>query len=246
MNKLIQIFLILSFGIAFGVAHAEWKADMLWKNQGWHDDYSPSPEIPCNNLIAAVNTSGPGGPYYADSPPFEYYPGSLYANRCRYVRYVDSSPPYEIHQLSWLETKWECGDQHASANTSGICTCILPYFEKNRTCVPRIISVRGASSTMALPSVVGPIEQLITVEKSDNENLNFGVNVYVRDVGDNISYSISGVTDLAGNFKFTYVPPYFRSTSIELTVTCSACENTASKSISVVGVDAEEPQMCRP
>ncbi|WP_460554328.1 hypothetical protein [Comamonas piscis] len=125
------------------------------------------------------------------------------------------------------------------------CVCEPPYFEKNGTCVPRGITINGPSSTMALPSELGPIAQQINVDISGSESKSFRVNVVIKESGSNVAYSISGTTDSAGTFEFMYIPPYFRSTTIELTATCSSCENTASKLISVTREGAEEPQMCR-
>lgn len=259
MKKSIFLFLLICFIPFYSNAY---EADFLGWKTSWNGRFVSglqSKEDACNALLQrlkdtnGLNLQSPPAPWSAD---VLLHPQDQTYYYC-VLKSVDN-PSWNIWGTGWgaLETEYACPQPHSKlvypypnyAYAVPKCVCEPPYFEKGGICVPRTISIIGASLTMALPSEVGPIVQLINVEKADDENKTFTVNISIKDTKTNASYSISGVTDSSGNFEFIYVPPYMRSANVDLTATCSSCENKASKSISVVWADTEspeEPQMCR-
>ncbi|MFE1574156.1 hypothetical protein ACFIQG_20455 [Comamonas odontotermitis] len=255
------IILFLTVCLASLSAHA-YEADFLgWKtsHNGRFVSKLPSKESACDALLQklidtnGLNLNPPHSPWSID---VLLHPIDQTYYFC--VLKPADNIPGNVWGAGWgaLETEYACPQPHSKlvyptpnyAYAVPECVCESPYYEKGGMCVPRNITINGASSTMALPSEVGPIAQQVNVEMSGDENKKFTVIVSIKESKTNTSYSISGVTDSAGNFEFMYVPPYMRSTNVDLTANCADCENTASKSISVSWVDTappQDPQMCR-
>jgi len=253
------IILFFTFCVASLSAHA-YEADFLGWKTGWNGRYvseMSSKEDACDALLQkiiatnGINLALPLSPWSVNV--------LLHPQDHRYYYCIfraannTSADVWGNFWSSELLTEYACPQPHSKlvyptpnyAYAVPECVCESPYYEKGGMCVPRTITINGASSTMALPSGVGPIAQQVKVDVSGDESKTFTVNVSIKDTKTNASQSITGVTDSAGNFEFMYVPPYMRATEVNLTATCSGCENTATKSISVSGVDAEDPQMCR-
>ena len=115
------------------------------------------------------------------------------------------------------------------------------------SCNRYTIGVSGPSSTSALPSQVGPIDQVVTIKSEDGPVASevFSVEMRVNGV---IAGASPQITDKNGKSVITYTPPYFYGLTVDLTASCVYCENTSSKTITVLPVDvnqSEEPQMCR-
>lgn len=256
------ILLFLSMCVASLNSHA-YEAEFLGWKTGWNGRFVsklPSKESACDALLQKlIDTNGLTllPPYIPWSVNVILHPIDQIYFYCGFK--AANNPTHNVLGDFWsdtLETEYACPQPHSKlvyptpnyAYAVPECVCESPYYEKGGMCVPRTITINGASSTMALPSEVGPIAQQVNVEMSGDENKTFTVIVSIKDAKTNASQSITGVTDSAGNFEFMYVPPYMRATDVDLTATCSGCENTASKSISVSWIDTatpQEPQMCR-
>jgi RHS repeat-associated protein len=86
----------------------------------------------------------------------------------------------------------------------------------------------GPSSTQALPA--GPaLTQTATVTQDGIPAPGKSVSISIASGG-----SVSGTTDSAGQFRFTYIPSD-HSIQAQLSATCTYCTNTASKTIDVLG-----------
>lgn len=109
--------------------------------------------------------------------------------------------------------------------------------------VPLEISIEGPDSTQALPSLVGPITQIVKVTRLGTPQPDITVTIEQKDFVHNAGQSHSGITNSAGAFSILYVPPYMKSVQIELLAQCEACGNEAQKKISVSESNSQ-PQAC--
>ena len=133
----------------------------------------------------------------------------------------------------------------ANAMLTSEATCACPagmsWNEQTGSCgvQPYAIALSGRSSTKAL--IAGPA--LVQVAKvTQNGAPVAGRPVSVKVTG---GASFGGVTNAAGEFVFTYVPPY-TSTVDHLTGTCTGCANTAEKDITVESCDTCTPGFGNP
>lgn len=103
----------------------------------------------------------------------------------------------------------------------------------------QIISLTGPSTTKSLPA--GPVlPQTATVTQNGAPTPGKAVTIRIASGG-----SVSGVTDGAGQFGFTYVPPFKRVVE-QLTASCTDCSNTAQKTITVESSDVCEDKKGNP
>lgn len=126
-----------------------------------------------------------------------------------------------------------------------VCQCMYGYFAEGDSCTPPTIEISGASSTRALPSLVGPITQIVSVTHNGSPKESVGVDVVFQVAGSSVTRGIGGKTKADGTYEFLFVPPYFEKTTVTLTASCATCSNTDSKTIDVLSSELEEPQMCR-
>lgn len=93
------------------------------------------------------------------------------------------------------------------------------------------IKLIGPSRTKALPH--GPVlPQIARVTRSGAVAAGVGVTVLLTSPGGSPT-SFAGTTDAAGEFRFTYVPPYLKATVDTLKATCIECSNEDQKAIVV-------------
>lgn len=100
-------------------------------------------------------------------------------------------------------------------------------------CAPYLINIEGPSSTEALPAMVGPIKQDITIKHGDRPLEGVYASIVIHDASTNNIVSHAGHTDNSGSFSFLYIPPYLRSTVVDISASCAQCTNIATKAISV-------------
>lgn len=200
---------------------------------GWIWNQSPefgTPEEVCQYAIS-MNTDPTSTWRFKDAT---YYN----SERSRYCRAYRNNDMVNIYIYTVVSQK-ECPTIPAyvmKIEPSGLLSC-------NRY----TIGVSGPSSTSALPSQVGPIDQVVTITSEDGPVASevFSVEMRVNGV---IAGASPQITDQNGKSVITYTPPYFYGLTVDLTTSCVYCENTASKSITVLPTDvnqSEEPQMCR-
>ena len=113
-----------------------------------------------------------------------------------------------------------------------------PPYVFGGTLIPRLppatITLSGPSSTKALPA--GPaLPETATVTENGAPKPGISVSITIAGNG-----SVSGTTDAAGQFNFTYVPPLYVAATDQLSATCSGCSNTATKTIKVEPCDVCE------
>lgn len=93
------------------------------------------------------------------------------------------------------------------------------------------IRLSGPSRTKALPA--GPVlPQVATVTEGGIAVAGKSVSITISGVG-----TLSGVTNGAGQFAFTYVPPRQQPTTATVTATCTDCAAPATKQIFVEHCD---------
>ncbi|WP_395689900.1 hypothetical protein, partial [Caenimonas koreensis] len=115
-------------------------------------------------------------------------------------------------------------------------TCACPvgqsWNEQTQRCevAPYRIELIGANSTKAL--IAGPVLAQ-TAKVTSNGAPVSGRNVTVTITG---GATATGTTNGAGEFNFTYVPPY-KATTDTLTGTCDGCASAATKQITVQSCD---------
>lgn len=110
---------------------------------------------------------------------------------------------------------------------------------------PLDISINGPSSTQALPSDIGPILQNISVLRNGSPAKNISVQIKLQEEGSSTVQNSSGVTDVNGIYRLLYVPPYLKSTSVNLAASCASCTAEAKKTIQVISNDLDDrPNMC--
>lgn len=96
---------------------------------------------------------------------------------------------------------------------------------------PPDIQLSGPIRTKALPA--GPLlPQLATVTQGGGPVAGKAVTITISGAG-----TLSGVTNAAGQFAFTYVPPIQRPTTATVTATCSDCAAPATRQIVVEHCD---------
>lgn len=105
----------------------------------------------------------------------------------------------------------------------------------------RCTSIEGLSVTKALPSLAGPILQTITLTRDGSPAKNYSVPIKMQDRKSQAIQQIVGVTNDSGVFEFLYVPPYYYSTTIDLSVDCFECDAPLRKEIIVI--EAESPPL---
>nr|HMS05189.1 DUF6531 domain-containing protein [Burkholderiaceae bacterium] len=111
------------------------------------------------------------------------------------------------------------------------CVCDDGYVENEAktACVSKEIKINlipQSSRTHSLPA--GPVVP-VTAKITSNIGSPAGKSVVIKLAGS----SLYGTTDGSGEFKFTYVPPYYTRYTAELFADCSDCSNTANTSITV-------------
>ncbi|HVZ42320.1 MAG TPA: RHS repeat-associated core domain-containing protein [Ramlibacter sp.] len=96
-----------------------------------------------------------------------------------------------------------------------------------------VISLAGATRTKALAA--GPVlPQVATVTQDGAPAVGKTVSIGVQSGG-----TVTGLTDGAGQMRFTYIPPQRRARLDLLTATCDSCVNVAQEAIVV-----DSPDMC--
>jgi len=175
-----------------------------------------TPQYQVWNTVVYLKSGGPGIPSSCSPPGPLKQPFSI-------MRYLveDDCPVGETEAFSII-------------NDSRVCKRKIPIE----------IAIHGASSTYSLPSLFGPISQVIELRRN-------GLPVKLEQVflklkHDNvIIQNLSGLTDSFGKYYFNYVPPFMQVLDVEMEVSCMECDEPASKSISVFNVQSDESQMCR-
>ncbi|WP_460554325.1 carboxypeptidase-like regulatory domain-containing protein [Comamonas piscis] len=157
----------------------------------------------------------------------------------------------QIYLFPWILIRDTC-PENSYIKGDYQCVCNPGYAEDDAqlSCLPITISIEGASSTMALPSVIGPIIQTVKTKKGDAPLPNYQIEFYLKNLITNQLVSTRRNTDENGEYAFTYVPPYF-STQIEMNAKCSNCLNEAFKQIVVLSGNfqldhpsEQDSQMC--
>lgn len=116
----------------------------------------------------------------------------------------------------------------------GKCYCKQGVKSVGGQCGDTRIKLIGPSSTKALPQ--GPVlPQIARVMRNGAAAAGVGVTVLLTSPGGS-ARSFAGITDAAGDFRFTYVPPYLKATVDTLSAKCVECSNEDQKQIVV-----EEP-----
>lgn len=168
---------------------------------------------------------------------------------CTEMSAVDDSTDQWGSRWSILSAIYKCDQPHSefyypngkpTPDSPPDCKCVAPYFEKDGICVAHNIEIDGPSITNALPSLVGPVLQTVTVDLGGEPAPGILVEVRSSRAGEMNFTSFTGVTDQNGEFEFQYVPPFSQSVNIKLTAQCSTCENVASKNIRVLAVDFDD------
>jgi Domain of unknown function (DUF6531) len=122
---------------------------------------------------------------------------------------------------------------HCQMRLTGPCTdleSLQPYSGRRVPCDIKI-SLTGPSATKV--STPGPaITQTATVTRNGTPEAGHAVRISLTGGG----AAVSGTTDSSGKYSFSYVPPRNPVTAV-VTATCSDCNNTATKSITVTGGD---------
>lgn len=158
----------------------------------------------------------------------------------------------QIYLFPWILTRDTC-PENSYIKGDYQCVCNPGYAEDDAqvSCLPITISIEGPSSTMALPSVIGPIIQTVKTKKGGAPLPNYQIEFYLKNPITNQVVFTRRDTDENGEFAFTYVPPYL-SAQIEMHASCNNCLNEASKQIMVISDDSQsneslqkDPQMCR-
>lgn len=182
----------------------------------------------CSAFAAMLNqhTSGPQlwGPSYA----MEYVerpPGGLYSQGACHFTLTFSN--------GGVMHTWES----FQGPYTGYVVCPANSTLANSACVPQppqrsTVTLLGLSATHVADA--GPsLPQTAHVDQNGLPAAGKQVTVQVK----GSKQALQGVTDGAGNFVFTYVPPSVPTTAA-LTASCSDCQNTADKTIEVAGLDA--------
>lgn len=111
----------------------------------------------------------------------------------------------------------------------------LQSYHRERITCPALIDLQGGDTTRALPA--GPVLPLKAVVTQG------GVPVASRAVQVAIGTAVvTGVTNAAGEYPFTYVPPLLRAATESITATCTGCTNQANKLVQVLSCSACESQ----
>lgn len=158
-----------------------------------------------------------------------------------------ASAVYRNHVATLLPNRTQCYVTWEFQNIGGggwgswSATPGVSFCSTDPRCAKNIeISLAGAGSTKALPA--GPaLPQIARVTSNGAPAAGKSVTITLVAGG-----ALSGTTDGAGEFRFAYVPPYQRATQEQLTATCSDCNNTAQKTITVVQCDICERPVGNP
>ena len=132
----------------------------------------------------------------------------------------------------------QCNDSRnvnvVGVGADGACYCKanLVWDSQIHACVPppidpMLISLSGPSHTKALPA--GPALPFVASVTEGGQPKAGKLVTIARSNGP----GITGVTDSAGTFRFTYVPPVQRELSDELIASCGGCSNTDSATVDV-------------
>ncbi len=221
-----RVFAILGCGLLCSLANPAWsqnaeqcKPYRPTVSSGWNNteaSWASSPEEVCQNVIAL-------------SPnPRQISEGTVhYASR----GVIQTGP-----------NGWNCIFHQDVYNGDGV---LLPQYSGDRNwdgvsgpfCATLRISLSGRSATKAMPA--GPALPLVaTVTQGGAAAAGKAVSISLSGGGS----ANSGTTDAAGQYHFTYKPPVFKATTVQLNATCGECINTATYSINVSA--AETPQSC--
>lgn len=121
--------------------------------------------------------------------------------------------------------------------------------DDTRVCTKKIpleISINGPSFALALPSDAGPVLQIISVRREGAPAKNIPVQISMQEAGSSTIQNSSGATDANGDYKFLYVPPFLKATSVKLIANCSTCVNPAKKEIAVLSNELKnQSNACR-
>ncbi|MDR2335185.1 MAG: carboxypeptidase-like regulatory domain-containing protein [Burkholderiaceae bacterium] len=226
---------------------------------GWYAEFNgrkitpqPTMDSACQALLQELrNTKG-----LNEVPPYSPFRMEVLLHPIDNIHYYcilksADSPPDDVWGTGWapLSNIFKCDQPHSelyypngkpSPYTQPECKCVAPYFEKNGVCVAHNIRIDGPSVTNALPSLVGPILQTVTVDLGGEPAPGILVELRSSRLGEMNFTSFTGVTDENGEFEFQYIPPFSQSINIKLTAQCATCENVASKNIRVLAVDFDD------
>lgn len=121
--------------------------------------------------------------------------------------------------------------------------------DDTRVCTKKIpleISINGPSFSLTLPSDAGPVLQTISVRREGAPAKNIPVQISMQEAGSSTIQNSSGATDANGDYKFLYVPPFLKATSVKLIANCSACVNPVKKEIAVLSNELKnQSNACR-
>jgi len=123
----------------------------------------------------------------------------------------------------------ESGSQGPYKASNGYRFCVHPQRFK--------VDISGPSETKALPSLNGPIAQMLTVNGENGPAKKWSIQLKLVDEYGLISYG-GGLTNEQGVYEFIYTPPLFRTATIDLSATCTNCE-TVHKLIYVLPTDLQ-------
>lgn len=111
------------------------------------------------------------------------------------------------------------------------------------------IKISGPEVTQSLPSLAGPIMQGILVRRGGKPAAFTDVSISLKEEGSASFQNFSLKTNVNGEAQLLYIPPYLKSTTVEMKAECSKCIEVAKKNIKVLmsdlSVDEESPASCR-
>jgi len=204
----------------------------------WLDFYNSESSENCNGTPSVTNGTPhwycQDGDLYQKASPQEWY----LARKDRGITIV---------KLQECPKYFNKNSEIVSGNLEEANLVVNNFCEKNTNGPPLTIEIRGVSVTNALPSINGPIPQNVFISLNGVPKSGEALTVHFEDESYMKIGAISGVTNEHGLFNFDFIPPYFANFSIYVKATCYNCENTASKTITVLPTDlnrSEDLQMC--
>ncbi|UBB18808.1 hypothetical protein [Comamonas odontotermitis] len=216
---------------------AYWNNVQSWFPDGLHDQCAP------------VESSGPDGDWSAPLVDLTLWNSQYQSwNTVAYKKSGGPGIPASCNPPGPLVQPFSIMRYLVEEDCPSNETEAFSIIDDSRVCkkeIPIEIAIHGASSTYSLPSIVGPIPQVIELKRKGLPVKLEQVFLKLRGADDTLLQNHSGSTDDSGKFYFTYVPPFMQRLDVKIEVSCMECSITASKVISVLKSESEEPQMCR-
>ncbi|MBC5768346.1 Ig-like domain-containing protein [Ramlibacter albus] len=188
-----------------------------WPDQCWYGLFNPDPSTYifatphelCEKDLAGIRA---GYPQYTWTDV--YVPGPIWTGA--------GNAPWGVCQRT---------SNSVSGFGSGPLMIARVTWSPPKPAQPPEISLSGPSHTKALPA--GPmLPQVATVTQAGSAVAGKAVFISISGSG-----PLSGTTNAAGQFQFTYTPPTQRATTATITATCTDCVAPATKQIVVDNCD---------